>query len=60
MARAVSGRRHGGHGADDQFVAIGGDEHGDLEEIRGAFGSDDQPSVWILAEIFDDESCSIA
>jgi hypothetical protein len=55
MAGAVSGRRHGGHGADDQFVAIGGDEHGDLEEIRGAFGSDVQPSVWILAEILDDE-----
>ena len=40
---------------DDQFVAFGGDEHDDLEHIRGAVGSDDQPSVWILAEIFDEE-----
>jgi hypothetical protein len=40
---------------DDQFVAFGRDEHDDLEQIRGGVGSDDQSSVWIVTEIFDDE-----
>ena len=40
---------------DDQFIAFAGDEHDDLEQVRCSVGTDDQPSVWVFAEIVDDE-----
>ncbi len=38
----------------DPLVAFGGDEHDELEEVGGLIGSDDEPSVGILAEVVDD------
>lgn len=43
---------------DDQLVAIGGDEHDDLDEVGGAVGTDDQPPVGVFAEVVDDKGVS--
>lgn len=39
---------------DDHLIAIGGDEHDDLEEVGGAVRTDDQPTVRVLTEVVDD------
>jgi hypothetical protein len=40
---------------DDEFIALGGDEHDDLEKVRGAVGTDHQPAVRVLAEVIDNQ-----
>jgi hypothetical protein len=41
---------------DDHVGALGGEEHDELEEIRGAVRTDDEPSIGVIAEILDGES----
>lgn len=38
---------------DDHFIAVGGDEHNDLEKIRSPVRADDQPPVRVLAQVVD-------
>jgi hypothetical protein len=40
---------------DDQLVALGRDEHDELEQVGGSVRSDDEPPVGIVTEIVDDE-----
>ena len=40
---------------DDQLVALGRDEHDELEEVGGSVRSDDESTVGIVTEIFDHE-----
>ena len=40
----------------DQLVALGGGEDDDLEQVGGAVGTDEQPSVGILADVVDDDA----
>jgi hypothetical protein len=39
---------------DDQLVAFSRDEDDNFEQVRGAIGADDQPSVWVFAEVVGD------
>jgi hypothetical protein len=45
---------------DDHFVALGGDEDDDFEQVGSTVRADDQPSIRVLAEVVDDEWCSMA
>ena len=38
----------------DHLVALVCHKHDDLEKIRGAVGTDDEPTVGIVAQILDD------
>jgi hypothetical protein len=38
---------------DDDLAALVGHEHDDLEEVGGTVGTDDEPSIRILAEVLD-------
>lgn len=60
MGRAASGRRPVGAGVDDHLVTFGGDEHDDFEQVDEAIGTDDQPSVGVLAQVVDDHRVSMA
>ena len=40
---------------DDQLVALGRDEHHELEQVGGSVRSDDEPTVGIVTEIVDHE-----
>ncbi len=41
---------------DDHLVALGRDEHDDLEQVPGAIGSDDELAIRVLADVVDDEA----
>ena len=38
---------------DDHFIAVGSDEHDDFEKIRSPVRPDEQPPVWVLAQVVD-------
>jgi hypothetical protein len=38
---------------DDHLVAFAGDDDDDFEKVCGAVGTDDQPSVGVLAQVVD-------
>ena len=40
-------------GVDDQLVAFCGDEYDEFEEVGGLVRTDDEPSVWVFAEVVD-------
>jgi len=39
-----------------RLVALGGDEDDDFEQVGGAVGTDEQPSVGIFADVVDDDA----
>lgn len=40
---------------DDDLVTFGADEDDEFEEVAGGVGSQDEPPVWVLAEVVDDQ-----
>lgn len=40
---------------DDDLVTFGADEDNKFEEVAGGVGSEDQPTVRVLAEVVDDQ-----
>jgi hypothetical protein len=33
--------------------SLGGDQHDDLEHVDGAVWAEDEPAVWVFADVFD-------
>lgn len=40
---------------DDDLVALAVDQDDELEDVAGSVRPEDQPAIWVLAEIVDDE-----
>ena len=38
---------------DHQLGSLGGDQHDHLEHVDGAVGAEDEPAVWVFADVFD-------